>query len=281
VPARSHRSPYRQHEQVSDPFGSPLQQQMAEEWVRLHRDPASGLLLRRWAQRHPALGGLDRPGDVLDAIDGAEPAGKDELLRALLLQFQAGQQLAGRILLQAMLPKLSHYAFRTAVAARLERRPDDRLQLVVCEFWEVLGAFPVARRTSRLAANLALETLHRVTRLSRLPELATAPETLAGMVEGAERLHRSADADPMAMLAAGPDAEWDLTALLAWAVQRGVLTHADADLLQHLYGASDVSRAYRSRALHSGVSGAALRQRAHRARVRLASAVTRCRDLGA
>ncbi len=281
-------SRYRQHERISDPFSSPVQRQVALEWVRLNRDPAAGLLLRRWATSYPALAGLNRPGDVVDAIDVGPPERKDELLVSLLEAFQNGQQLAGRILLQAMLPKLSHYAFRTGVAARLEARPEDRFQVVVCEFWEVLGAFPIQRRTSRVAANLALETLHRVTRLSRLPELPMAPDAMAGLVGSVtDPCGPGADARTAAGRLAQPDPDWDLATLLTWARAEGVLSHEDADLLRDIYTAPgsetvrDVSRAYRDRAAGSGVSVAALRQRVRRAKTRLACAVEQRRDIGA
>lgn len=269
---------YRQHDQVAGPPSSPLQLQVAHEWVRLNHDASIAVLLRRWAVRHPALAGMERPADVVDAIDEAPPAGKDQLLLALVELFQSGEQLAGRIALQAMLPKLSHYALRTGVVARLESRPDDRFQVVLCEFWEILSCFPVARRTTRVAANLALETLHRLTRVPTAAELPVDPSAISGLAEPpGSAPARSAPATRER--SAEPDPDGDLDALLGWAIARRAISLDDAQLLREVYvaresaGVSDVSRGYRERSASTGMSQAALRQRARRAKQRLATAV--------
>lgn len=75
--------------------------------------------------------------------------------------------------------------------------------------------------------------------------------------------------------------EWNLDELLDWAVDREVVSRADARLLADVYAVKpeargscrDVSEAYVSHAASSGVSQAALRQRAHRAKRRLTLAV--------
>lgn len=271
---------YRQHDQVTGPHSSALQHQVAQEWVRLNRDTSVSLVLTRWALRHSALAGMARPADVVDAIDAAPPAGKDELLRALVELFQAGEQLAGRITLQAMLPKLSHYAFRTGIIGRVEARPDDRFQVVICEFWEVLSRFPLDRRSARMAANLAMETLHRLTRMAQPVELPVDPSAMSEMAEpDAGRWRRVGQ--PAVVTSQAPDPDGDLDALLVWAVGQRAITAEDARLLATVYRdgngpgemAQGVSAGYRARSATTGQSPAALRQRARRARQRLAAAV--------
>lgn len=276
-------SRYRQHDQVTKPCGTPLQRHVAEEWVRLNQDASVGLVLSRWAARNPVLAPMRRPADVVDAIDAGSFATKDELLRCLVELFQSGQQLAGRIALQAMLPKLAHYAFGTALLARIEACPDDRLHLVLCEFWDVLSTLPVQRRTTRLAANLALETLHRLTRMAPLPELPLDPAALPDLLDpgqdgGGAPMHQ---VEPASGLAAAtvPDCDWDLDALVHWAVAQRVLTAEEAGLLRSVYASRggstlrDVSEAYRRQANSTGLSTTTLRQRARRARLRLTAAV--------
>jgi hypothetical protein len=255
---------------------------VAQEWVRLNRDTSISLVLSRWAQRHPVLIGMGRPADIVDAIDAATPAGKDDLLRALVELFQTGEQLAGRITLQAMLPKLSHYAFRTGIIAGIEARPDDRFQVVICEFWEVLSRFPLGRRPARVAANLAMETLHRLTRMSQPAELPVDPSTMSVMAEpDLARWGRSGY--PTGGTSETPDPDGDLEALLGWAVRRGAISADDARLLATVYAdrsgdgrgeiAPGVSAGYRVRSATTGQSQAALRQRARRAKQRLTAAV--------
>ncbi len=286
---------YRQHDHIALAESGVLQQHLALEWVRLNQDPSTGVVIARWAIGHPVLASARRPGDVVDAIDRGAPPRKDELLGALIELFQAGQQLAGRIALQAMLPKLAYYAFRTRLAARVEPRTEDRFQVVLCEFWEVLSRYPVQRRTARVAANLALDTLHGLARVTALPEHPLDPEMLARIGEPAGR-PEAAELGPdlgsdgvsaVRGLNEGPDPDGDLEALLAWGVARGVVTDDEATLLRSVYaGGSDgvargVSAGYRDHAKSTGLPPATLRQRASRARRRLATAVAEERELGA
>jgi hypothetical protein len=259
-------SRYRQHDRITGPYSTTLQQQVAEEWVRLNQDPTMASLLARWARRCPAMVGMSRPADIVDAIDAGCPQVKDELLLALVELFQSGQQLAGRVALQAMLPKLGGYAFRGSSAEL-----DERFQAVLCEFWEVLIDYPAERRTAKVAANLSMETWHRLTRSARPPEVPLDPQVLSAVVPAAGT----------SSLTPGLGVDCDLDQLLTWAVQAEVISTPDAELLARVYldqpeargTARDVSAGYRDHAVRTGTSAAALRQRAHRAKQRLAAAV--------
>ena len=67
---------------------------------------------------------------------------------------------------------------------RIESRPDDRFQVVLCEFWEVLSSLPVTqRRTTRVAANLSLETLHRLTRVKTAASVPVDPAVISVLTE--------------------------------------------------------------------------------------------------
>ncbi|MTG89425.1 hypothetical protein GJV82_10780 [Cellulosimicrobium sp. BIT-GX5] len=142
--------------------------------------------MRRWARDEHALTGLTRPGDIVDAIDAGNYTRTNELLLALIRLFQNGQQLAGRTVLQAMLPKLT----RMANAARDDKvspigaghdSHEDGRHIVIAEFWDVMAHYPVERRATRVAANLALDTLHRSTAQKdrgKLQEIPIAPDDL-------------------------------------------------------------------------------------------------------
>ncbi|MFZ0161044.1 MAG: hypothetical protein WAL50_18595 [Kineosporiaceae bacterium] len=263
---------YREHDQIRHSYYTVEQYTLAQEWIRLNDDPATTILIRRWERRYPLLRGIQRPADILAAIDAGTPEVRDALLVTLIELFHLGQHLAGRIALQAMLPKLSAYAFRSAVTGRLDTRRADRFQRVLCEFWDVLIAYPVERRPTRVAANLAMETLHRLTEAEAHPEVPLDPSQISGLVDGrAER--PSAERE----VSSG----WNLDELLAWAVRRKVVSAADARLLAEVYGETpgssgstrDVGAAYRTHAARTGTSPAALRQRTHRAKARLTIAV--------
>lgn len=94
----------------------------------------------------PADKGLEQ---VLDAVR-AEP---DATLLGLLALHRAGDPLAGRVVVQAMLGKLVLMAVRDAQASL----PD-----YLAAMWERVASYPVNRRRRRVAANLALDTLKSV-----------------------------------------------------------------------------------------------------------------------
>lgn len=77
----------------------------------------------------------------------------DDTLLALLSLHRTGDELAGRAVVQAMLPKMVLMA-RSDAAATLE----DYL----AHLWVRIATYPVARRPHRVAANLALDTLKAV-----------------------------------------------------------------------------------------------------------------------
>ena len=110
------------------------------EWLRLLEDPAV-------ASAHAA---------IRHDPDAA-------LLRQLAAQ-RAGDQVAGRIVLQALLGKMVRLALSDADASL-----DDYLAAA----WERIATYPLTSRRSSVAANLALDTLKAVKREQRRP--APAP----------------------------------------------------------------------------------------------------------
>ena len=172
-------SSFRYHDRRPLQVSSPLYRQLIDEWIDLNQLNSSRLAVRRWGRAEPALQGHGRPADLVDAVDGADAAGQDRMLLALVRLTQAGHQLAGRVLLQLMLPKLGRIAIRTAGHGSDSAWTEDRRHIVVAEFWDVISGYPVKRRTSRVAANLSLETLRRVTNpRGREPDRPVDPEVL-------------------------------------------------------------------------------------------------------
>lgn len=117
-----------------------LADRLNREWELLSERPAP-----TWWSRHPQLGGLPDLAAVLGAIRGRP----DEILGALVAECLEGDQLAGRVVMQALLPKLVRLACADTRVAF-----DD----YVAAFWCCLRTYPLARRPERVAANLAWET---------------------------------------------------------------------------------------------------------------------------
>lgn len=257
---------FRAHETIPTGIDSALFRRLIGEWVTLHELPSTATTLRGWGRLEPVLAGHERPGGLVDAIDAAPPAHEDALLLALLRLTQDGHQLAGRIIVHAMLPKIAHMATRTATTGTSEAWAEDRRHRAVAELWAVIATYPLQRRPHKVAGNLALNTLHRLTarRPSAGTEIPTDPLNLPTVA--------IADAD---RAPGGLNADADLAQLLIWATRHGIITGEDARLLTLVYSPDDTVAGPRSDAAarRLGLTPAAVRQRCARTRRRLADAV--------
>ena len=240
------------------------------EWRSLCDAPATAAVVGGWANDWPALAGLDTLAGVLRRITGGSPAGRDEVLLALLELARDGDRLAGRVVLQAMLPKA------VRVAMSVVRRPDvlgDREEAqarAVAALWQAIATYPLTARPGRVAGNLALDTLALVQRghtgSSHFP--ATFPE------QPFADLHVLGEAG---RLDAGPDdltgpADAELLMLLAWSVRTKVLELHEAQLLTRIYLSDGDAADAQMITTELGVSSAALRQRCSRLARRLGHA---------
>lgn len=263
---------FRTHRFPADaaPPGRGIYGQLASEWSRLCASAAAGSTIRRWARSEPHLTGLASAGQIVDAIDTADPARTDELIRALLNLFHSGQQLAGRVLLQAMLPKLSHTAKARRGSNNLDLDPEDRRCNTIAAFWEVL-AHPGAGRTSNLAGSLALDTLNLLTRPSRRTESedAVEPDWFEHNQQHRRR-HLPDIAEPITD-SHEPNQHWPLEQFIDWGLQVHAINSAEAAALTAV--ADTWPQPSNQVATQLGLTPANLRQRCSRATRSLAAAV--------
>jgi hypothetical protein len=274
------RDPFRIHPSLS--------RQLTHEWAQLHSLTSTRTQVRRWGRNEPALTGFTRPGDIVDAIDAGDHDRKNELLLALIRLFQAGQQLAGRTVLQALLPRIGA---RPGLSTSSDTGPDDRRHIVLAEFWDVMSDYPIDRRPTRVAANLTLDTLHRVSGARRRrpddipvdpadfasnPSLDTALTASLSLDRGVETQALDAVDEDLR-----PDA--DLRQVITWGIHRNVITVDEAQLLTISYlpavgrhtGATVSSSGcgFAAAAAELGCTQATVRQRCSRAARKLAAAV--------
>lgn len=193
-----------------------------------------------WASTSAALVGLPTLGTILDAIGAAPAEGKDEILHALLSNACAGSQLAARAVLQTMLPAVMRQA-RTAAGRNLE----DPIAAAGAAMWEAITTYPLRRR-HRVAANLTLEAL-RLLEACVTVEVPVGDEVLE-VLEGA--LVSDGEPDP-----------WEAAAaLVAWALDQGVISQEEGRLLAEVH-LGDEAMTSRQVAARWGCSAASLRQR--------------------
>lgn len=191
------------------------------EWRGLVRGEL-GTRFRIWQAEDAPFARFAAPADLLAFLHRREPPdAKDAVLLALLVRAQR-EQLAGRVVLQAMLPGLK------SVSSRLARSVvsfEELWQILFACLWERIVTYPVERRPSRVAANLLRDTLKRT-----LAELRREANALAQLPELSLD-----DLDELLGTTASPTAEvdghGDPEALLRRAVAAGAVTSKEAELI--------------------------------------------------
>lgn len=249
-------------------FGT-LAAQLNVEWAALGCSPSSTAAAEKWGHSRPVLAGATSPEELRARIAGPDVAARDAVLLALLELAQAGDVLAGRTVLQAMLGKAVRVAASAARRAEFGGDQQEAMSCAVAALWQVIQAYPVARRPSRVAANLALDTVALVQRghtgssLRRraMPDLPTADI-------------RAVAEDGQLEQVASEAADAELFVLLAWAVRCRILTLPEAQLLVRVYAVDAPGQPADVRAIaaQEGISWGALRQRCHRLARRLRAA---------
>lgn len=257
---------------------------LSQEWTRLDGLPSMSRTLARWAKTEPVLLGCSSLGGLLDQIDAAGGDETDQLLLALLRLSHSGQQLAGRILLQAMLPKIARMVRSTSHSRNEDHNHDDRRHVAIAIFWEIVASYPVDRRTTGVAGNLALDTLHQLTadRRKSPGDIAVAPDRLSETLYNNLQINQAKTARPISGLTYelhsstdGLSSDSDLLEVITWGVSAGVICSDEANLLIEVYLPSPANPAGpATRAgVAAGLSPAAVRQRCSRARRKLITAV--------
>ena len=249
-----------------------LPSRLNREWTELCDGAAGQRAVRAWAGPSRQRAGLRELAGVaglhatVQLLHSTEVSARDRdaILVGLLERAQDGDRLAGRVVLQTMLPAAVRLARAITSRPDVLGDSDEAFALVLSALWQVVATYPVARRRSKVPANLYLDTLALVRRghtSSTHRAARTFPEqSYADIRTVAEpgRLDPGPD-DPT-----GP-ADAQLCTLLAWAVRSSVLRVDEARLLARVYGLDGgLPGAGPAVAAELGLSWPALRQRCHR-----------------
>lgn len=251
---------------------SSLPSRLNREWALLCDSAAGCRAVRDWAapDRDRAalseLVGVDGLHATVQLLQSAEVTAcdRDGVLVGLLERAQDGDRLAGRVVLQTMLPAAVRIAHAITSRPDVLGDQDEAFALVLAALWQVVATYPVASRRAKVPANLYLDTLALVRRghtsSSHRSALVFPEQSYADIRIAAEPGQLDAGWDDPA----GP-ADAQLCTVLAWAVRSRVLHFDEARLLVRVYGLdgspSDGGPAV---AVEYGISWPALRQRCHR-----------------
>lgn len=232
--------------------GNSLAGQLNAEWSALHDDPATNAVVATWARRDQALREFASLDDVERAVAQDPPARVDAILLALLNLAQAGDGLAGRTVLQLMLGK----AIRIAISHTGRDTKENLEHAAVTALWMTIATYPTTRRPTKIAANIAMDTLHAVCGelAHHRSETPTEPAVLASSL--VDRWAADCDSAP---------ADLELLELLAWAVDHHTITAADAVLILDIYLPMPGQAGGQAAAARHNLTWPAARQRASRA----------------
>jgi DNA-directed RNA polymerase specialized sigma24 family protein len=236
------------------------------EWPLLARGEVARAL-PRWQAEQPQLRRFGSAQQLLVFLHSAPAAETDAPLLALLALARC-ERLAGRTLLQVLLPALKRRVNRIVYPVY---KRDEVWEILLYSAWEAICSYPVERRRFRVAANLVLLVIHRATR-----ELHHSPAGSEAADEQKQRTwlvslgsHRNRPAPPgeewLSQVVAPPEPIAPEAAVVA-AVAAGAISKRDAALI--LSTRVDGIR-LQLIARTFGLSYHALRQRRQRAEQRL------------
>lgn len=232
-----------------------LPARLDREWARLRRHPRSLRVVRSWAAAEP-------PGPVALALTGITDLGamiertrhgaRADALLCRLIELAESEPLAGRIVIQRLLPGL----IARSAPYRDYRTDLDPTEVVVAAAWIALRGYDVRRRPRHVAASLisdaTFQAFRRPLRRKSATELATSPHEL-----------RTIEADP------GPGCPTThLVHVLREASAAG-LPAGDVELIGRLVRAESPGCV----AAHYGVTPRTIRNRRHAAIGRIRAAL--------
>jgi|LSQX01.1.fsa_nt_gb hypothetical protein len=230
------RSKFRTHQGPTPPIASPLFRKLVGEWISLNTDPTATAEIHRMGQKQPILANLNTPGEIVDAIDAADQDTTDAMLAALLLLFQNGHHLAGRLVLHQFLPLIASLTYTRQQGSRTEWA-EDRRHIAIAEFWTV------ATEVNPESDHVVCDIYWRLRRACNKAFINT-PEIPAGDASDILKLRGNADLNlPLARPSHQADEDdiplrsdsYRLAPILNWARNAGLITQAEADLLTTIY----------------------------------------------
>lgn len=243
-----------------------LLEPLNREWNAMLARGRHDQTVRGWSRRHEPLAEAASLRD-LDELHRCF-AVDDALLLALIAEHQGGDRLAGRVLLQFLLPGLVKTSRRCT-------RP-DAFEAAVAAAWSRLADYPAERCRKGVAGRILLDVLHEITEVRRRRTWEDAVGN-AHDVEDHDRnlARRGGHSRPVEEAVEGLTTPClEALRLLLLARDAGVLTAAEATLLAETYvSADDDGQSNQRLAAKYGITQTCLRARQSRAVRRLAAAV--------
>ena len=152
--------------------------QLAQSWRQGFAGRRLSQQLRGWGEAEPALARFDGNTERLFLFLRTPPDPERDLVFCALLRQAKRDQLAGLVVLEALLPGLKTLFGGILVEAG---ESDELLALLLTNAWEQIVGYPVERRPGRVAANLLFDT-----QKATLKELAKRRKATSAPLSGRE-----------------------------------------------------------------------------------------------
>jgi hypothetical protein len=212
--------------------GFSIVEALDREWHELVRDHRA--TVADWADRHEVLA---RCGSLDDVLSAAR-LNSDQVLAALLAEVSAGDPLAGRVVLQALIGRMVRMA---------QRDPRASVDDYLAHLWSVICSYPLQRRPMRVAANLSMDTLKAVVQERRW--LARGGVTLWPSSESLEDVLEPTGLDG-SPYDSSPPVDIEVCQVLEASSLLRLIDNSDAALLRCVY-ADGMSGSEAARQLHT------------------------------
>ena len=160
------------------------------------------------------------------------------MLAALLTEVSVGDQLACRVVLQALIGRMVRMA---------RRDPRASIDDYFAHLWCVIGSYPLQRRPVRIAANLSMDTLKAVSQERRW--LARGGVTLMPSSESLAELLEPTGLDGSAYDSV-PPVDVEVRQVLETSGMLQLINNSDAALLRSIY-ADGMSGSQAARQFHT------------------------------
>lgn len=225
----------------------------------------------RYAGRTADFGSLGtrRAGELEEALHNLPKAKTNAALHELLTLEHSGHEIAGRLVLQLMLPKVAHLS-RSCTGFKWQEVPVWERSTVALEaMWEAIHTYPL-RRTNSVSGNLSLNALAIITKAYGSYK---DPRSVDLPVDGVmlQVLHDESTPITADEPSWGDTAFHDLVKLLTWAVDAEALTKDEVALLARFDLGEPSERVQLAEDLE--LSAATLSKRVWRIRTKLIDAV--------
>lgn len=247
--------------------------QLTNEVRHLDRTPGTRTHIQRWALTCDLITGCRTLYEIRQVVRRHDAEGNreavDEILRFLLQAGADGDQLAYRCLFDMFANLAIYVSFgesRRQLFSFDELREDAMYAL-----WETIATYPLQRRPTKVAANLKMEIVKRLSRSSRDRSTVRNAEvptevTDTTLATSGSLVYRKGGGSTGGAPAGAVD---EILEVIAWGLDAGAITQDHAALLTRVYCTGDSRQA----AYEEGLSWPALRQRCSRATRALAAAV--------